>query len=117
MLSAVSLIYFCLGIPLKEYVSACTASITKSGVPLVDISHAEELLGCPVLTVVILPLSEKIVFTEMSQRFHISLLNDVLSEGFICCKKIRHILDATVNQYLGDTCNSIDYDKITSNVD
>ena len=55
--------------------------------------------------------------TEMSQRFHISLLNDVLSEGFICCKKIRHILDATVNQYLGDTCNSIDYDKITSNVD
>lgn len=57
------------GIPLKEYVCACTASLANNDVPMVDISHQEEVIGGPTLTVAALPISGKIVLMEMSQRY------------------------------------------------
>lgn len=33
------------GICLKEYICACTASLTNDGVPLLDVSHLEEISG------------------------------------------------------------------------
>jgi len=48
------------GIPMKEYVTACTASLANDSIPLVDVSHHEESSGGPTLTVAILPLSGKV---------------------------------------------------------
>lgn len=48
------------GIPLTEYVVACTASLANGDVPLVDISHLEETSGGPNLTIAALPLSGKV---------------------------------------------------------
>lgn len=33
------------GICMKEYICACTASLTNDGVPLLDVSHLEEISG------------------------------------------------------------------------
>lgn len=33
------------GICMKEYICACTASLTEDGVPLLDVSHLEEVSG------------------------------------------------------------------------
>lgn len=33
------------GICMKEYICACTASLTSDGVPLLDVSHLEEISG------------------------------------------------------------------------
>uniref|UniRef100_A0A1B0FFC3 Exoribonuclease phosphorolytic domain-containing protein n=1 Tax=Glossina morsitans morsitans TaxID=37546 RepID=A0A1B0FFC3_GLOMM len=41
---------------LKEYVIACTASLSKNNVLLMDVSHFEEVSGGPTLTVASLPL-------------------------------------------------------------
>lgn len=49
------------GIPLREYVIACTASLAKDDVPMVDISHVEENLGGPCLTLAMLPLSKQVL--------------------------------------------------------
>lgn len=48
------------GIPMTEYVVACTASLANGDVPLVDISHLEENSGGPNLTIAALPLSGKV---------------------------------------------------------
>lgn len=48
------------GIPLREYVIACSASLGNGDVPLIDISHLEETMGGSNLTVAILPLSGQV---------------------------------------------------------
>jgi len=45
------------GIPIKEYVCACTASLGNNETPMLDISHQEEVMGGPTLTVAALPMS------------------------------------------------------------
>lgn len=52
------------GIPLKEYVTACTASLANGNVPLMDVSHYEEASGGPTLTVAALPLSGKVIVSS-----------------------------------------------------
>lgn len=67
------------GIPMREYVVACSASLAGE-TPLVDISHLEETLGGPNLTVAALPLSgkvwlkiNKIKFNHLSEALVLSL--------------------------------------------
>lgn len=48
------------GIPLKEYVTSCTASLANNNIPLVDVSHLEESSGGPTLTIAALPLGGKV---------------------------------------------------------
>jgi hypothetical protein len=48
------------GIPMTEYMVACTASLANGDVPLVDISHLEENSGGPNLTIAVLPLSGQV---------------------------------------------------------
>lgn len=48
------------GIPLKEFVIACSASLGNDEVPLIDVSHLEESMGGSNLTVAALPLSGQV---------------------------------------------------------
>ena len=48
------------GIPLKEYVTACTASLGNGNIPLVDVSHLEESSGGHTLTIAALTLTGKV---------------------------------------------------------
>ena len=58
------------GIPLVDYVTACTASLVTDTVdtPLVDVSNMESMTGSPELTVAVHPRSGQIVLLEMSHR-------------------------------------------------
>lgn len=47
------------GIPLKDTVVSCTASLVKN-VPLVDVNHVEQSGGSPELVVSILPQSGEV---------------------------------------------------------
>ncbi|CAH0390001.1 unnamed protein product [Bemisia tabaci] len=91
------------GIPLREYVVACTASLANGKVPLVDISHLEETMGGPNLTVAALPLSGQIAVMEMSQRFHIDHLEEVTQLALQGCRDIYKILDKAVKEHLLET--------------
>lgn len=94
------------GIALKEYVCACTASLANNDIPMLDISHQEEMLGGPILTVAALPLSGKIVSMEISQRFHVDHLPKVLEQALQGCKDIRNILDEAVRNHVIDIGSS-----------
>lgn len=94
------------GIPIKEYVCACTASLANNEKPMLDISHEEEILGGPTLTIAAMPISGKIVLMEMSQRFHLDHLEKVLKKAVEGCKDIRQILDEAVRLHLRDLGSS-----------
>uniref|UniRef100_A0A0A9XZ42 Putative exosome complex component RRP41 n=1 Tax=Lygus hesperus TaxID=30085 RepID=A0A0A9XZ42_LYGHE len=87
------------GVPLREYVIACTSSLAKNEVPMVDISHLEETLGGPCLTVAMLPTSKQIAFTEMSQRFHVDHLEKVMATAQKGCEDMFKILNNAVRLY------------------
>lgn len=87
------------GICLREYACACTASLANGDVPLLDVSHIEEVSGGPTLCISALPTSEKVALLEMSQRFHLDHLPKVLKTAMDGCKEIRAIIDKAVREY------------------
>ncbi|XP_044746035.1 exosome complex component RRP41 [Coccinella septempunctata] len=94
------------GIPLKEYVVACTASLANKDISMIDISHQEELMGGPTLTLAALPISGKIVLLEMSKRFHVDDLQKVIDKALEGCRDIKNILDEAVRNNLRHTGSS-----------
>ncbi|RZC31927.1 RNase PH domain containing protein [Asbolus verrucosus] len=101
------------GIPLKEYVCACTASLANNDVPMLDISHQEEIIGGPTLTIAVLPMSGKIVLMEMSQRFHVDHLQKVLDQALRGCRDIKNILDEAVRSHIHDVGSSTGWANTT----
>uniref|UniRef100_A0A1B6E4S4 Putative exosome complex component RRP41 n=1 Tax=Clastoptera arizonana TaxID=38151 RepID=A0A1B6E4S4_9HEMI len=102
-LNAATLALIDAGIPIKEYVVACSASLANGDVPLVDISHLEETSGGSNLTVAIMATSSQIALMEMSQRFHLDHLKAVLDVAVQGCKDVFLILDTAVRNHLRET--------------
>nr|CAG4637278.1 EOG090X0BHT [Ceriodaphnia reticulata] len=87
------------GVPLKDTVVSCTASLVKN-VPLVDVNHVEQSGGSPELVVSILPHSGEIVYMSLTQRFHIDHLSKVLDTAIKGCKDIGAILKEIMKGHL-----------------
>ncbi|XP_025407796.1 exosome complex component RRP41 [Sipha flava] len=87
------------GIAMEEFVISCTSSLANGEVPLVDISHLEETLGGPSITVAILPISGKIAMLETSQRMHINHVEPVLTEAMRGCRYIYDTLNKTIKKH------------------
>lgn len=100
------------GICLKEYVCSCTASLANGDVPLMDVSHLEEVSGGPTLTVACLPSSQKIAFMEMSQRFHLDHLPKVLRTAMEGCREVQNILDKAVREHLTHVGSAGDWGSV-----
>jgi len=101
------------GIPLKDYVTACTASLVLD-TPLVDISSLEATTGGPELTLASHPKSGQIVLLEMSHRFHIDHLPKVIDVALEGCKNIYTIFDKAVRRHVSNTGASLGWEKATS---
>jgi len=94
------------GIPLKDYVCACTAGFI-SDKALMDVSHTEASNGVE-LTVAILPRSEQIVMMDMSARIHVDHLGKVLDVAIQGCKDIFQIVDQAVRLHIGKLSADLD---------
>uniref|UniRef100_A0A1B6KDL7 Uncharacterized protein n=2 Tax=Graphocephala atropunctata TaxID=36148 RepID=A0A1B6KDL7_9HEMI len=88
------------GIPIREFVVACTASLANGDTPLVDISHLEETSGGSNLTVAAMPISGQVVLMDMSQRFHLDHLKKVMDCAVQGCRDVYEILDRALREYL-----------------
>lgn len=62
---------------MEEFVISCTSSLANGETPLVDVSHLEETMGGPSLTVAILPISGK-VFILITVYYFVCLPKFVL---------------------------------------
>ena len=109
------------GIPLVDYVTACTASLVTGGAtaassdasdtPLVDVSSLESMTGSPELTVAVHPRSGQIVLLEMSHRFHLDHLDGVVEVAVNGCRDIYSILDGVVRRHVANTGAEIGWEK------
>ncbi|XP_049789830.1 exosome complex component RRP41 [Schistocerca nitens] len=88
------------GIPMKEYMISCSATLASNNKPMVDISHVEEISGGCNLTIAALPISGQIAVMEMSQRFHIDSFHEVVECALEGCREIHRILNAQVIEHV-----------------
>lgn len=86
------------GVPLKDYVCACSAGFVNE-TPLMDISHIEGMLGGTELNLAILPRSGSIVCQELTARIHKDHLAAVFKAAFSGCNDVYAVLDSVVRKY------------------
>lgn len=98
------------GIPMKDYVCACSASYIKD-TALLDINYFEESSGCAAeLIVATLPKWDQIVLLEMNGRLHEDHLSKVLDTAVKGCKDVYSILDAAVREHVTEAAASLNLD-------
>lgn len=93
------------GIPMTDYVAACTAGSTSTHAagdegadPLLDLNHQEEQ-ELPSLTVATLGgAGDRVAVLVCESRVQVSRLEGMLAVGVDGCKQVRQILDACVRE-------------------
>ena len=95
------------GIPMKDYVCACSAGFV-SDTPLMDISNLEESIGGPEMIVALLPKSQQIVLFQMNSRLHVDNLEQVLELATKGAKDVYAVLDRVVRDHVSEVCSSIE---------
>lgn len=115
-LNAATLALIDAGIPMIDYIVACTAGSTssygdndESADPLLDLNGAEEQ-ELPFVTVGTLGAGEKVSVLVMETRIQIGRVEGMLAVGVDGCKQVREILDGEVRRQgkkvLGETPRS-----------
>ena len=104
-LNAATLALVDAGIPMSDYIVACTAGSTASYVsndeaadPLLDLNSQEEQ-ELPFLTVGTLGAGERVSVCTMETRVQVERLESMLAVGVDGCKQIRSILDRVVRAH------------------
>lgn len=97
------------GIALKDYVCSCSVGFVE-GVPLVDISHLEESMRGPELTVAVLPKSQQIVLLEMTSRVHVDNLEKMMDAAIKGCIDVHAIFDSQVKDHTAQVGSSIGWE-------
>ncbi|KAL7749062.1 Exosome non-catalytic core component [Sorochytrium milnesiophthora] len=87
------------GIPVTDYVVACTVG-NISGTPMLDLNHIEESQNVPELTVAYMPKLGKVVLLQMESRLHCDHLAKTLHLGRDGCDRIFEILDTYLRKEL-----------------
>lgn len=92
------------GIPMKDYICACTAGSTSSyssndekADPLLDLNGQEEL-ELPFLTVATVGATDSVSVLVMETRVQVGRLEGMLAVGVDGCKQVREILDGVVRK-------------------
>ncbi|KAJ3045853.1 Exosome complex component RRP41 [Rhizophlyctis rosea] len=85
------------GVPMRDFVCACSAGIANN-IPLLDLNHIEESADVPTLTVGLLPKSGKITLLSLEARLHLDKLQSVLELASNGAERMRDELDATIRK-------------------
>ena len=103
-LNAATLALIDAGIPVSDYIAACTSGSTSSDAsdeeaadPLLDLNALEEQ-ELPFLTVATLGASDKVCVLVMETRVQVGRLEGMLAVGVDGCKQVREILDGVVRR-------------------
>jgi len=86
------------GIPMKDFVVACSAGCYE-GIPLLDLNYIEDSSTVsPDMPVAILPKSNKITMLQMDSKLPVETFEKVLKCAVEGCQKIYEILMAKVKE-------------------
>lgn len=85
------------GIPMKDYVCACAATIIQD-TALLDINFLEESSRGPLFMLAVMPKSERIVQLQLDNRLHNDHLDEVVKRTIQGCKDTQLLLDRTIKE-------------------
>lgn len=85
------------GIPMKDYVCACAATIYQDAA-LLDINHLEESHRGPLFMLAVMPKTEQIVQLQLDHRLHNDHLDKVVKQTIQGCKDIQVLLDRKIKE-------------------
>jgi exosome complex component RRP41 len=104
LLNASTLALIDAGIPMKDYICACTAGSTssyssndESADPLLDL-NAQEELELPFLTVATLGGSDSVCVLVMETKVQVGRLEGMLAVGVDGCKQVKEVLNEVVRE-------------------
>lgn len=87
------------GIPMRDYVCACTVGFIDE-TPLADLCYAEESGGVSSLALALLPRGGQIALVQMDARLHQDHLESLIEAAMTACKGVSKVLDEVVRQHL-----------------
>lgn len=87
------------GIPMRDYVCACTVGFVDE-TPLADLCYAEEGGGVSSLALALLPRGGQIALVQMDARLHQDHLEPLIEAAMTACKGVSKVLDEVVRQHL-----------------
>ncbi|XP_022067423.1 exosome complex component RRP41 [Acanthochromis polyacanthus] len=87
------------GIPMRDYVCACTVGFVDE-TPLADLCYAEESGGMSSLALALLPRGGQIALLQMDARLHQDHLETLIEAAMTACKGVSKVLDEVVRQHL-----------------
>jgi exosome complex component RRP41 len=85
------------GIPMIDYVASCSSGYANEQA-ILDLNYIEENAEAPLLTLAILPKSEKVLVLETVCRLHLDNLEDCLNLAKDGCVLIAEKLDNIIRQ-------------------
>ncbi|KND01023.1 uncharacterized protein SPPG_04117 [Spizellomyces punctatus DAOM BR117] len=85
------------GIPMTDYVCACSAGYVNNQA-ILDLNYLEESAEIPTLTVALLPKSGKITMLGLESRLHLDKLEPVIQLASDGCKQLKENIDATIRE-------------------
>lgn len=104
LLNAATLALIDAGIPMSDYIAACTAGSTSSysvgddsADPLLDLNTQEEQ-ELPFLTVATLGSSDRVAVLVCESRVQVSRLEGMLVVGVDGCKQVKQLLDRVIKE-------------------
>ncbi|KAL2211478.1 ribosomal protein S5 domain 2-like protein [Sarocladium strictum] len=104
LLNATTLALIDAGIPMTDYIAACTAGSTSSysagddsADPLLDLNNQEEQ-ELPFLTVATLGDSDRVAVLNCESRVQVSRLEGMLVVGVDGCKQVKQFLDRIIKE-------------------
>uniref|UniRef100_A0AAV2JSD8 Exosome complex component RRP41 n=1 Tax=Knipowitschia caucasica TaxID=637954 RepID=A0AAV2JSD8_KNICA len=87
------------GIPMRDYVCACTVGFVDE-TPLADLCYTEENGGVSSLAMALLPRGGQIALLQMDARLHQDHLESMMEAAMTACKGVSKVLDEVVRQHL-----------------
>jgi exosome complex component RRP41 len=93
------------GIPIKDYVCACSVSLVRD-TPLIDINHLEESSGNPHFSLALLPNYDQVVLLESASRMHVDNLDKMIESAMAGCKDIYAIINKYVKSRVASISNN-----------
>ncbi|TPX72147.1 hypothetical protein SpCBS45565_g00654 [Spizellomyces sp. 'palustris'] len=85
------------GIPMTDYVCACSAGYVNNQA-ILDLNYLEESAEIPTLTVALLPKSGKITMLGLESRLHLDKLEPVIQLASDGCQQLKESIDATIRE-------------------
>lgn len=91
------------GIPIKDFVISCSASLIDD-TPIVDISHFEEAsASLPIMTISMLAKSKQIVSMESSGKIALDSIEKLVDSALLGCDEIHQICKSIVLKHISES--------------